>query len=164
MSQNPYASPATLAVADAKAAAVDPALWNPGAAARWSLIFTPTFGAILHAKNWAALGEMEKARGQRIWAIANLVYVLVVIAGSAMLPDSKGLDAIVRFSGLGILLAWYFTGGKVQVAYVKEHFGDNYPRRGWGAPLLIAVACFAALVGVMIAVLVAIYMVTGKLD
>lgn len=33
------------------------ALWNPNAAANWSLLFTPLFGAYLHMLNWRSLGE-----------------------------------------------------------------------------------------------------------
>jgi hypothetical protein len=42
-----------------------PALWNPNAAANWSLLFSPMFGAWLHMKNWAALGEPERAAARR---------------------------------------------------------------------------------------------------
>ena len=31
------------------------ALWNPVAAAVWSIVLTPAFGAYLHAKNWETL-------------------------------------------------------------------------------------------------------------
>ena len=66
--RNPYAPPQ----ADVEPVAVEtpaaPSLWNPNAAASWSLIFTPIFGAILHMKNWEALGEPQKAAGARSWA------------------------------------------------------------------------------------------------
>jgi hypothetical protein len=153
MSQNPYASPAATAVTAVQAPINDPALWNPGAAARWSLLFTPILGAILHAKNWTAIGDLQRARGQYIWVVANIVYVLLVIAASAVLPDSKALDPALRFTGLGMLAAWYFMGGNAQVAFVREHYGEHYPRRGWGLPLLIAVATVVVVVAVMIGAL-----------
>jgi hypothetical protein len=36
-------------------------LWNPEAAAMWSLVFSPAFGAYLHMRNWQQLGRNEKA-------------------------------------------------------------------------------------------------------
>ena len=63
--ENPYAPP-TAAVADigTATAAPRPPLWNPGAAASWSLLLSPVFGAILHMKNWQAMGE-QTAGAQR---------------------------------------------------------------------------------------------------
>jgi hypothetical protein len=48
------------------------------------------------------------------------------------------------------LIAWYFASARGQAAYVKTHFGDTYPRRGWSKPLAIAVLAFLVLVMVMI--------------
>ena len=41
------------------------ALWNRSAAARWSLVFTPAFGAFVLMRNWHALGEPERAASAR---------------------------------------------------------------------------------------------------
>lgn len=57
-------------------------------------------------------------------------------------------DGAIRFIGLIILLAWYFSTGRKQARFVKEHYGDTYPKKPWGKPLLIAFACF---IGFMIA-------------
>ena len=54
MTPNPYAPPKA-EVADVGRTEVAPALWNPNAAASWSLLFSPAFGAFLHMKNWQAL-------------------------------------------------------------------------------------------------------------
>ena len=145
MNENPYASPAA-AVVDVVAVDAAPKLWNPNAAANWSLLFSPAFGALLHMKNWQALGDLQRAQANRNWAIASVVIIL----GSALLavfnPDSKALDGSTRLVGLGLLIAWYLGSAKAQAQLVKERFGSRYPRRGWTLPLLVALGCFAALV------------------
>ena len=61
------------------------ALWNPNAAANWSLLFTPAFGAYLHAQNWRAMGEQDRASASMRWLFVGLallaVYFLVGIFG-----------------------------------------------------------------------------------
>ena len=48
-------------------------LWNPNAAAIWSLFFTPIFGAWIHARNWKALNRQKEAR----WSMmAVFLYIL----------------------------------------------------------------------------------------
>jgi Gpi18-like mannosyltransferase len=60
------------------------------------------------------------------------------------MPESKGLDALVRAGGLALLFGWYFALGKSQQAFVVERFGTNYPRRGWLKPLLVALGVLFA--------------------
>ena len=48
-------------------------------------------------------------------------------------------------AGIVILLALYFSSGRPQARYVKEKFGNDYPRRPWGKTLLLAVAAFIGL-------------------
>ena len=36
-------------------------IWNPNAAANWSLLFTPAFGAYIHYLNWQKMGKTEVA-------------------------------------------------------------------------------------------------------
>ena len=98
---------------------IRPALWNPTAAANWSLLFSPAFGAYIHMLNWKKLGFGEKAKNSRNWFFVSLFLSLL------------GL-------GLLVLIAWYFSSAKEQIKYIKTHFGDNYPKNSWGKPLLIA--------------------------
>jgi hypothetical protein len=44
-----------------------PALWNPNAAAGWSLLFTPAFGAFLHSRNADAMGRHSEAKANKFW-------------------------------------------------------------------------------------------------
>ena len=64
MSTNPYAPPKAV-VADIAPRQDSPPLWNPNAAANWSLLLSPAFGAFLHMKNWEELGEPAKAAASK---------------------------------------------------------------------------------------------------
>ncbi|HEY8358228.1 MAG TPA: hypothetical protein VIL30_12280 [Ramlibacter sp.] len=150
---NPYAPPKAI-VADVPAgvqSAAAPVLWNPFAAGCWSLLFTPVFGAFLHMKNWEALGEPEKARKSKGWAIGSLVFFGALMLASLVVPDSKLLDSVTRAAGFGLLFGWYYSAGKEQQTVVKERFGADYGRRGWLKPILLAVL---AIVGAFIALVI----------
>jgi hypothetical protein len=129
-----------------------PPLWNPGAAASWSLLFGPMFGAYLHMKNWETLGQSDKASTSKKWVVANLVFLAFAALISILVSESKGLDVLTRFAGVGLLIGWYYAIGKSQQAYVLGHFGKSYPRRGWSKPL------FAAL-GILMGFIVVIFIV-----
>jgi hypothetical protein len=145
METNPYAPPKA-EVADPVEDGTAPPLWNPGAAANWSLLFTPAFGAFLHMKNWEALGEPGKAAAAKKW----IVVTLIVLAGgpvvSAVLPGNKSVDAMLRLMQFVLLIGWYFSSGRSQMQAVKSRFGKIYPRMGWGKPILIAVLALVGLV------------------
>lgn len=146
--RNPYAPPQAV-VADAGSGDQAPPLWNPNAAALWGLLLTPTFSAILQTKNWRALGDEARAASAKRWAIGTAVFTLVAGGLAMVLPESPALDVLFRFSGLGVLLAWYYGNGKAQVEHVKQRFGDGYPRRSWAVPLSLG---FVAVLALMILV------------
>jgi|SRR5580658_3769343 hypothetical protein len=108
-----------------------PALWNPGAAAWWSLLFSPAFGAFLHARNADAMGRVEEAKTNRVWFYVWIAYFVVTLTPIHVPHGIAG----------GLLLVWYFTLGTNQVAYVKETWRDGYERRPWKTPLLTAFCC-----------------------
>jgi hypothetical protein len=125
-----------------------PALWNPNAAACWSLLFSPAFGAFLHARNADCLGRTEEAKANRVCfyiAIAFLVFARV----SVFIPAIP--DVIFGSAGIGLLMGWYLSLGRKQVRYVKDNWQDGYQRKPWTKPLLIAFGC---LVGFFIALFV----------
>jgi hypothetical protein len=138
MRDNQYAPPKANVEGAYGDATQAPPLWNPNAAASWCLLFSPIFGTYLHWKNWIALDETERANTAKMWFIASVAVVVgsLVLALAAHSDSGKGLR-VVEF---GLLVGWYFAGAKPQVAYVKERFGDTYPRRGWGQPILVAIA------------------------
>ncbi len=143
MATNLYAPPKS-AVADIVQGEVAPALWNPGAAASWSLLFSPAFGAYLHMKNWEALGEPGKAAASKRWVAIYVVIIIGLSVAAAFLPYNKTFPGLLRLCGLCLLLGWYFASGKPQVDLVKSRYGKAYPKKGWGQPILIA---FAAIIG-----------------
>lgn len=120
-------------------------LWNPNAAANWCVVFSPAFGAFLHTQNWEALGDPSRARASRVWFWVCLAWLLLLPLLVVFRPDSP-LTTLGRFSGLGLLLGWYFAMGRPQARVVNERFGNDYLRRPWGAPLGLALVGLLAYV------------------
>lgn len=149
MNTNPYAPPAAhVDDVSAPPAEAAPPLWNPSAAAKWSLLFTPIFGAALHMKNWQALGEQEKAKESKKWLIGSIGFSVLILVLGFILPESKTIDTAFRGAGFGLLITWYFQSAKLQIGYVAARFGTSYPRKTWGRPFLYAFGCFLAFVAV----------------
>ena len=154
MATNLYAPPKA-PVADIVQRQAAPPLWNPGAAASWSLLFSPAFGAFIHMKNWQALGEPAKAAAAKKWAVIYLVTIVGLSVVGAFLPSNKAIPGIVRLCGFVLLVSWYFVSGKPQLEFVKSRYGKQYPRKGWAKPLLIAVGILIGailLVGILAAI------------
>jgi hypothetical protein len=146
---NPYAPPASEERIDPTRAIARegvPALWNPSAAANWSLIFTPAFGSYLQMLNWRALGEQTKAAQASGWFFASLGMLLAEGALGALGAASHSTADASRSVGLVYLIVWYFAAGRPQIRYIKAHFGRSYPRKSWMKPLLIAVCISGGLV------------------
>jgi hypothetical protein len=128
---------------------VHPPLWNPNAAACWSLVFTPAFGAYLHAQNAEALGRFEEAKANRLWFKTSLAY-LAIVCVSAFVPFIP--EIAFQGAGFGVLFGWYFSIGKKQVDYAKNTLRGSYPRRPWTKPLLAGLGCFVAFLAVASAI------------
>jgi hypothetical protein len=116
-----------------------PALWNPNAAARWSLLFSPAFGAFLHARNADALGRPDEAKAHWIWFWVSLGF-LVLAMMSTLIPVIP--DMLFEIGGLILLFGWYGSLGRKQIRFVKETWQDRYQRKSWTTPLLIGGAGF----------------------
>ncbi|MEM9347986.1 MAG: hypothetical protein AAGB26_15365 [Planctomycetota bacterium] len=125
-----------------------PQLWHPNAAANWSILFTPVFGAVLHMQNWRALGEPERAKTNKVWAVITAVYAAVVII-SIFGPQHPAIDRVFQAGWLGLLFGWYFSQGRPQARYVKQQLGNEYRRRGWTTPLLAGFTCFLTYLAVI---------------
>jgi hypothetical protein len=125
-------APPTARVADVPAHDASPPLWNPDAAASWSLLFTPIFGAWLHMKNWEALGEARKARAAKAWASLSLVILVPMSLIQVWTPW-------LRYAAVALLLSWYVVSARGQARWVAERYGKTYVRKGWTRPLLLAV-------------------------
>jgi len=142
---NPFAPPRS-EVADVDRGEVSPALWNPNAAASWSLVLTPAFGAFLHMKNWQALGEPGKAATSKTWFMVILFLVVGLALLSGFMPEVKVLDRLSSWASIALLLGWYYSSARSQVAFVAGRFGTNYRRRGWLKPIFLALLAFVGVV------------------
>lgn len=164
MTNNPYAPPKANVdgIANATAIEMAPPLWNPKAAVGWSLLFSPVFGALVHMKNWHALGEPDKAAQSKNWAVASGVFLLAVVILAVIFPESKAIDVATRPAGLAMLIAWYTASAKHQSLFVAERFGGEYPRRGWGLPLLYAGLVFVAFLVAVFAIAMVAGMLSGE--
>ncbi len=120
-----------------------PALWNPNAAACWSLLFSPAFGAYLHARNADALGRTEEAKTNRVWFYVSLGFLGCFLI-SVFIPSIT--DSIIQGASIGLLFGWYFSLGKKQIQFVKGNLQVGYPRKSWMTPLLIGFGCLVAYV------------------
>ncbi len=159
---NPYAAPKAV-VADVLEIEAAPALWNPTAAGAWSLLFTPIFGAFLHMQNWKALGQPDKAATSKQWIFGSIAFIVATTLLSLfMAPSSKTLENISNFSGLILLVVWYYAIGKSQQNHVAARFGKTYPRRGWAIPILTAIG-IAVLFFALLMVLVILSIAAGWL-
>lgn len=128
-----------------------PALWNPNAAALWSLLFSPVFGAWLHALNWRALGDLQRQQRSARWMMVGVAVAVFHVAMAIAWNDPVISDRVSSATGITYLLAWYLGPGREQIRLVRERHGDGYPRRAWGRVLLIAVGVslgYFALAGV----------------
>ncbi len=136
------------------------AIWNPNAAANWSLVFTPAFGAYIHMLNWRSLGEIGLAQRSRCWFYISTALLVLYVLLSLLIPDEKAADGLARGIGVIFLFSWYFGSARAQAKYVKAKLGNSYERRPWGKPLGIAVLGLvgyfiaAALVGALLAVVI----------
>jgi hypothetical protein len=121
-----------------------PALWNPNAAACWSLLFSPAFGAYLHARNAEVLGRGDEAKANRVWFYVSIAYLVFALVTTFIPAIPEGL---FRLAAIALLVGWYFSLGKKQILYVKETWRDGYVRKPWKKPLLIA---FGYLIGAFV--------------
>ena len=119
-------------------------LWNPNAASGWSVLFTPAFGSYLHALNWRAVGEHDKARVSKRWFYVSVLILLLRLVSAAQAPAPDGSPNLVGLLWIPYLIIWYIMAGRVQGTYVTKKFGSKYPRRAWTTPLFFAFAAFIA--------------------
>ena len=109
-------------------------LWNPVAAVLWSLLLTPTFGAVIHGFNWRRLGRPLDAAWSFRWAActAALWVAFPIVGAVSELPGGHG--RWTRFAMLIVLAAWYAVAARQQIAEVRRRFNGAYERRGWLKP------------------------------
>ena len=125
----------------AKNGAATPAapLWNPDLAAALSIVFTPVFGAVIHALNWSRLQQQARAQAGWRWA-AGLGVVLVATAGySAFATHDPKAGAFLKLVLLGSLVWWYFGAARAQSKFITNELKGSYVRASWFTPIWLAV-------------------------
>lgn len=128
-----------------------PRLWNPNAAANWSILFTPAFGAFCYAANWRTLGDDRRARANTRWAwtaIGVWLSILVLaIVNFFILPLGSTISNVTlitcRWLPWVILLGWYLSEGRPHARFVRDSLGKRYLKRGWAFPILTALPLWA---------------------
>lgn len=133
------------------------ALWNPSAAARWSLLFTPAFGAFIHMRNWHALGEPERAASARRWFHASLCLLMLQVFTRALNDRLGSEPLLIHPASLLFLLVWYFGAARQQARLIKARYGAGYQRRAWDGVVIVALAVCAvyALASTLLSLLLA---------
>ena len=122
-------------------------LWSPDKAALFSwFLFTPIFGAIIHAINWGKLGERKKAKYSWLWAIG--IFLIFNIAGAfaeAKHYNSDDINKLTALINMPITLLWYFTFGRSQSKYVMNKFKNGYTKNSWLFPFCISIVTVGSL-------------------
>jgi len=135
-------------VADGMSAKTKPLLWNPNAAANWSLLLSVAFGAYLHAVNWRELGKPEQSRANMVWFwvfIFDYFAHVMCAVFSKQYPELLNIFFYVfPVVDLSMLVAWYFIQGRKQVNYIKDALRDEYEKKGWAKPILIGILSWVA--------------------
>ena len=115
------------------------ALYNPLAAAAWSVLFTPAFGAYLVMRNWQALGLPRQAVHARRWFRASLALLALQALSAAFNARVNSQPNLVYWLGLAWLLLWFVAAALPQALAVRARYGAAWPRRQWDGALLAAV-------------------------
>jgi hypothetical protein len=105
------------------------ALWNPDAAALWSMWLTPLFGCALHLVNARVLGHRGMFVSSVMWLIVCAPATAWAMAH--MLARDTSMQSVLVASSLLAPLAcvWYCFAARPQSQYIVERHGRNYPRR-----------------------------------
>jgi hypothetical protein len=119
------------------------AFWNPLAAAGWSIVFTPAFGAWIVLRNWEALGDAREVLAARRWFVISLGLLGLRLLLSALSARLNTEPTLLHWTCLLFLLAWSFGAALPQARSLKLRYG-GYARRGWDKVLLLAVLAGSA--------------------
>ncbi len=106
-------------------------LYNPNAAANWSVLLSPVFGSYALMKNWQILGNESAAKRSKIWMIVLVVLIVIL----------SFLDVPAYGSALILLVVWLFCEQKPQVKYIKAHC-PAYQKKKWGKTVWIGIGVY----------------------
>jgi hypothetical protein len=86
------------------------------------------------------------------WFYFSFIMLIVYIFMGIFIADETAANGAARSLGFLYLIIWYFSAGRPQAIYVSEKYGKDYPRKGWGMPLLIGVAAIIGYYFVAVAI------------
>ena len=112
-------------------------LWNPDVAAALSIVFTPVFGAVIHALNWKTLRDERRASMAWVWA-AVIVIVLAAAALHGIVPGARDVGATFVLVMLVSLAWWYFGAARAQSKFMVNGLKGRYVRASWFTPIWLA--------------------------
>ena len=122
-------------------------IWNPNVAACLSIIFTPIFGAWIHAKNWEVLKKEQERRWSMLFVYCLISVTIFVVYYQLFIGDVKSSPL-----SIGTLLTWYFILGKSQLSHIKDN-NINYEKKSWIKPLLCGVGGYIIFFGISISLI-----------
>ena len=122
-------------------------IWNPNVAACLSIIFTPIFGAWIHAKNWEVLKKEQERRWSMLFVYCLISVTIFVVYYQLFIGDVKSSPL-----SIGTLLTWYFILGKLQVSHIKDN-NIVYEKKSWIKPFLCGVGGYIILFGISISLI-----------
>lgn len=95
-------------------------LYRPDHACVLGVLFLPC-ACYMHAVNWQALGNTEKAKQNQYVGGGFLLFIL----GMVLIKTYAGVH-IPTTLGLIWVFVWYYLLGKEQVMFIKEEFDGQY--------------------------------------
>ncbi|WP_161974520.1 putative signal transducing protein [Piscinibacter terrae] len=102
------------------------ALWNPDAAAAWSLWVTPLFGCVLHLLNARTLRNPGMVRASLVWLTVCAAATGVVM--THMLRHEQSAAGLLVASSLlsPLTCLWYVFSARDQSKFIVERHGRKY--------------------------------------
>ncbi len=120
-------------------------LWEPEASSYLSLLFTPVFGALLHASNWNRLKNNELVILNFASIVGYFILMSAVNSFATYLLYYYALEiyfnfkqSLFIFSHLALWFAWHYFLASQQIKLVKEQ-KIVYKKRNLWIPILIIV-------------------------
>jgi tetratricopeptide (TPR) repeat protein len=119
--------------------------WNPVAVLIVSLFCTPLPGGILHALNYARLGQAARVKST---LITNLLLAMIIVLVSYRSSMMARRDLQMQLLGLflTIVASIYFYRSQVQL--FRARMAQGVKSGGWVTPALLGVVCVGVLLGV----------------
>lgn len=120
------------------------ALWNPDAAALWSLLFTPLFGSVLIWLNARRLADANLLWMARWWLLASALLTGSLLTVPPLADDPQAAQGHLRLLLAGYVPLWYFLGVRPQSQQVIARHGRGHARRDMVWPVLLGLAITTA--------------------